>query len=61
MRAAYLICGPLGPGKKTFARRLEGEIAAARFTHDEGVVTLYGQDPLLDRLPDHFHRVLISN
>jgi len=57
MPTDHLICGPLGSGKTTFSRRLEGEIGAIRFTHDEWMVLLYGQDPLLGQFPDYFRRV----
>lgn len=42
---AFLLHGYLGVGKTTLARRLEAEHAAFRFTHDEWVRALYGQDP----------------
>ncbi|MGD0224333.1 MAG: AAA family ATPase [Terriglobia bacterium] len=57
MPTAHLICGPLGSGKTTFARRLESEISALRFTHDEWMVILCGQDPPLGQFPDYFQRV----
>jgi predicted kinase len=59
MPTAHLICGPLGSGKTTFARRLEAEISALRFTHDEWMVALYGQDPPLGQFPDYFQRVTL--
>jgi len=45
MATAHLIHGYLGAGKTTFARRLEREISAIRFTHDEWMQRLYGDDP----------------
>jgi predicted kinase len=42
---AFLLHGYLGVGKTTLARRLEAEHAAIRFTHDEWMRTLYGNDP----------------
>ena len=42
---AFLIHGYLGVGKTTLARRLESEHAAIRFTHDEWMRALYGDDP----------------
>lgn len=35
----------MGAGKTTFARRLEAELGAIRFTHDEWMSRLYGPDP----------------
>jgi len=35
MSAAHLIHGYLGAGKTTFARQLERDIPAIRFSHDE--------------------------
>ena len=46
---AFLLHGYLGVGKTTLARRLEAEHAAIRFTHDEWMRALYGNDP-----PDAF-------
>ncbi|MBY6242041.1 AAA family ATPase [Methylosinus sp. Sm6] len=42
---AFLIHGYLGAGKTTLARRLEAEKQAVRFTHDEWMRSLYGDDP----------------
>jgi len=41
----FLLHGYLGVGKTTLARRLEAEHAAIRFTHDEWMRVLYGNDP----------------
>lgn len=45
MATAHLIHGYMGAGKTTFSRRLEREISAIRFTHDEWMQKLYGDDP----------------
>jgi hypothetical protein len=45
MATAYLIHGYLGAGKTTFARRLEREVGAVRFTPDEWMSRLFGEDP----------------
>jgi predicted kinase len=42
---AYLIHGYIGAGKTTLARRLEVDEFAVRFTHDEWMRSLYGDDP----------------
>jgi predicted kinase len=42
---AILLHGFLGVGKTTFAKRLEREEGAVRFTHDEWMSRLYGSDP----------------
>jgi len=57
MPTIHMICGPLGSGKTTFARHLEGELPALRFTHDEWMAIVYGQDPPRDRFPDFFQRI----
>lgn len=54
---AHLVHGYLGAGKTTFARALEARLPAVRFTHDEWMVALYGQDPPAERFPEWFERV----
>jgi predicted kinase len=44
MATAHLIYGYIGAGKTTFARRLERDVAAVRFTSDEWLTTLFGDD-----------------
>jgi predicted kinase len=41
----FVLHGYLGVGKTTLARRLEAEHAAVRFTHDEWMQALHGNDP----------------
>lgn len=41
----YLICGFLGFGKTTYAKKLEQEKSATRFTHDEIMLHRYGRQP----------------
>jgi predicted kinase len=55
--AAHLIHGYLGAGKTTFARRLERNIPAIRFSHDEWVVRFYGNDPPIEHFADYCRRV----
>ena len=49
MATAHLIHGYLGAGKTTFARRLERDLPAVRFSHDEWMSRLFGDDPPADR------------
>ncbi|MFD2082616.1 hypothetical protein SAMN05421678_11165 [Actinopolymorpha cephalotaxi] len=44
MPTAHLIHGYLGAGKTTLAKRLERDAGAVRFTVDEWLTTLYGDD-----------------
>lgn len=39
---AYIICGFIGAGKTTFARKLEKENGATRITKDEWVIKIFG-------------------
>jgi predicted kinase len=57
MATAHMICGYLGAGKTRFARRLERELPAIRFTHDEWMVRLYDADPPAEQFADCFARV----
>jgi predicted kinase len=45
MATAHLLHGYLGSGKTTLARRLERENNAVRFTPDEWMARLFGEDP----------------
>ncbi|MGH7024618.1 MAG: AAA family ATPase [Caulobacteraceae bacterium] len=45
MVTAHLIFGFVGAGKTTLAKRLERDHAAVRFTPDEWMARLFGQDP----------------
>ena len=42
MPIAYVICGFIGAGKTTFARKLETETGAIRITKDEWVIRVFG-------------------
>lgn len=46
---AYLICGFIGAGKTTFARKLEQETGAVRITKDEWLVRIFGNAVTQDR------------
>ena len=56
--AIHALHGFLGSGKTTFARRLERELPALRFTSDEWMVPLYGSDPPAELFPVYFARVM---
>jgi predicted kinase len=44
----YLICGFIGAGKTTLAKKLEKETGAVRITKDEWSIRLIGNDPTID-------------
>jgi predicted kinase len=44
----YLICGFIGAGKTTFAKKVEEETGAVRITKDEWSISLIGNDPTID-------------
>ena len=44
----YLICGFIGAGKTTFAKKLEERTGAVRITKDEWSIRLIGNDPTFD-------------
>ena len=54
---AHLIHGFVGTGKTTYAIRLESELPALRFSLDDWIITLYGQDPPAEKFEDYSHRV----
>ena len=45
MATIHLLCGFLGFGKTTIARRLEKSLPARRFTHDDIMFERYGRNP----------------
>jgi predicted kinase len=57
MATAHLIHGFLGVGKTTLARRLEQKIPAIRFSHDEWMTRLCGDDPPVGSFPEFCRRV----
>ena len=48
MPTAHLVFGFLGSGKTTLAKRLELEHSGVRFTPDEWMARLFGEDPPAD-------------
>src|ERR1700746_2255549 len=57
MATAHLIHGFLGVGKTTFARQLEERLPAIRFSHDEWMARLYGDDTPVEYFADFYRRV----
>lgn len=57
MPTAHLIHGYLGAGKTTFARQLERTVPAIRFSHDEWMTRLYGDNPPVEHFADCYRRV----
>jgi predicted kinase len=49
--------GFLGTGKTTLAKRLERDLRAVRFTHDEWMSALYGSDPPAEQFSEYYARV----
>lgn len=43
----YLICGFIGAGKTTFAKKLEEKTGAVRIVKDEWSIRLIGNDPTI--------------
>jgi predicted kinase len=52
----YLICGQIGAGKTTFAKKIENETGAIRFTPDEWMLKLYPEMPPKEEFDDYFYR-----
>jgi predicted kinase len=57
MATLHLLHGFTGAGKTTFARKLETELLALRFTPDEWIVQLYGNNPPEEHCLEYFDRV----
>jgi predicted kinase len=57
MPTVHLIHGYLGVGKTTYARQLERQMRAVRFSPDEWLTRLYGDDPPAERFDDFMTRV----
>jgi hypothetical protein len=58
MATAHLLFGYLGAGKTTLATRLEFEHNAVRFTPDEWMASLFGDDPPPATFPEKAATVL---
>jgi predicted kinase len=46
---AYVICGFIGAGKTTFARKLEKETGSIRITKDEWIINIFGNKIASDK------------
>jgi len=53
----YLICGFIGAGKTTFAKKLEEKTGAVRITKDEWSIRLIGNDPTIDGYEEWDHKI----
>jgi len=53
----YVLCGFIGAGKTTFAKKLEEQTGAVRITKDEWLIQMVGNDPTIDRYEDHDSRM----
>lgn len=56
MAIAHLIHGFIGTGKTTYARQLETQIPALRFSIDEWMIALYGQNPPAAKFEEYHNR-----
>ena len=50
---AHIVIGFIGSGKTTFARQLEQETGAIRFTKDEWMVRIFGNSPPKDHFEEY--------
>ena len=58
MPTAHLVFGFLGSGKTTLSKRLELQHRAVRFTPDEWMARLFGEDPPADTFQDRAAAIL---
>jgi predicted kinase len=49
----YVLCGFIGAGKTTFAKRLEEQTGAVRITKNEWLIQMVGNDPTIDGYADY--------
>ena len=54
----YVLCGFIGAGKTTFAKKLEQKTGAVRITKDEWLIRLIGNDPTIDGYEDYDSKVV---
>jgi len=53
----YVLCGFIGAGKTTFAKKLEERTGAVRITKDEWLIRMVGNDPTIDGYEDYNRRM----
>ncbi len=53
---AHMLYGFVGAGKTTFAKKLEKETGALRFTTDEWMISLYGSNPPAEKFAEYYER-----
>jgi len=54
----YILCGFIGAGKTTFAKKLEETTGAVRVTKDEWLIRLIGNDPTIEGYEDYDHNMI---
>lgn len=54
---AHIIIGFIGSGKTSFARKLEKETGAIRFTKDEWMVRIFGNTPPKDKFEEYDNKM----
>jgi len=52
----YMLYGFVGAGKTVFAKKLEKETGALRFTNDEWMISLYGNNPSAEKFAEYYER-----
>jgi predicted kinase len=53
----YVLCGFIGAGKTTFAKKLAEQTGAVRITKDEWLIQMVGNDPTIDGYADYDSRM----
>ncbi len=56
---AHIIVGFIGSGKTTFARKLEKETGAVRFTKDEWMVRVFGNTPPKEKFEEYDNKMTL--
>lgn len=57
MPTVHLLHGFVGAGKTTFAKKLETEVNAVRFSPDEWMIALYGTNPPAEFFDEYYQRI----